>query len=531
MALSGDAGGMPRTPVEAILAEVWAEVLGAGRIGLDDDFFELGGESLLVIRAVDRAGQRGLRVTPRLMFQHRTIALLAPHVTRIRDADWQPVTGSAPLTPIQRWLVAQDRPDPAHYNHAMLLEVPRPLRRAALAKAIRQLAAHHDALRMRFDLADDGQQTTLPVSHLDVLPDPLTWISLTGLDATAQLLAVEEHCARIQADMDPERGDLLRIGYFECGPARGDRLLIAVHHLAADGISGRVLAEDLWSAYEQAESGAEPRLPAKTASFVEWAGLLTKRARTAETRAEAGYWLELPWAQVTSLPVDHPGSPETEDGERALTVTLDEGATGTLLRRLTGANRPHINDVLLAAVARAVARWTGSDTVLLSVEAHGREPVVGEVDVSRTVGWFTSMYPVLLHAEPHYSFWETVDTTRTLLRAVPHHGIGYGLLRYLSDDEELRRRFAALPRPEIIFNYLGQFDQALGPFRFVPEPVGPQRGLTSRRSHRLIISGYVSGGRLHVEWAYDERSYHRGTIQALADDFIAGLGGFITDGG
>ncbi|MCQ0024267.1 LLM class flavin-dependent oxidoreductase [Streptomyces somaliensis DSM 40738] len=501
-----------------VLTDVFAEVLGAEAFGPLDDFFAHGGDSILVIRAVDRAGRRGLAITPRLLMRHRTPAALAPHTRRAEPSRTagESVTGPVPLTPIQRWFTDQNAPDPSHYNHAMLLEAPRPLSTDTLARAARHLLAHHDALRTRFT-PDGWQQRVVGVEEAGVVP--VDRIALTGRGPAEDAAVVEEAGTRLQAGLSLQEGPLMRLVHFDGLGAVPDRLLLIVHHLVVDGVSGRILPEDLWSAYQQAERGEPVVLPARTASFQSWSRALTEHAASRAVAEEADHWLKLPWHETGPLPVDHEQAEDLEADERYVVVELHPARTRRLLREATGTGRAHIDDVLLTALAGALAPWSGHRRVLVDLEGHGREGLFG-LDVSRTVGWFTSLYPVLLPATTGATP-DDVARTGEVLRAVPNRGIGHGVLRHLSPDPGLRARLAELPRAEVIFNYLGQFDGSLGPFRILRDPVGPDRGPAGRRSHRLMVSGSVEAGRLRLEWAYNHRVHRAETIRSVAGKFMS----------
>ncbi|MGW0548752.1 MupA/Atu3671 family FMN-dependent luciferase-like monooxygenase [Streptomyces altiplanensis] len=515
-----------RAATEEALVKVFADVLGIDALGAHDDFFLHGGDSILAIRAVDRAGRRGLVITPSLLLRNPTAAGLAPHARAAVPSPAGgpgagPVTGVVPLTPIQRWFTGQNLPEPSHYNHAMLLEAPKPLRTDRLARVAQHLQTHHDALRTRLVEHSPGGWRQIVLTAEEAGPVPVDRIPLTGSGGPDDAAVVEAAGARLQAQLSLQDGPLMRLVHFDGLGKVPDRLLLIVHHLVVDGISGRTLPEDLWSAYLQEESGEPVVLPPRTASFQSWARALTDYAGSPAVAAEADYWLGLPWQDTGRLPVDRVQAEDRETDERCLVVRLDPRRTHRLLHETTGSGRAHIDDVLLTALAGALERWTGHRRTLLDLEGHGREDLFG-LDVSRTVGWFTALYPVLLPAGLGTA---PADVARTgdVLRAVPHRGIGHGVLRYLSDDPDLRARLAALPQPEVIFNYLGRFDGSLGPFRLLRDPVGPDRGPAGRRSHRLMVSGAVEAGRLRLEWAYNHRVHRAETIRAVAEDFMSRL--------
>jgi amino acid adenylation domain-containing protein/non-ribosomal peptide synthase protein (TIGR01720 family) len=515
----------PRTPVERTLAEVWAQVLGHEQVGIHDDFFELGGDSILAIQIISRAAQAGLHVTAKQLFNHPTIARLAtgvglaPAVT----AEQGVVTGPVVLTPIQRWFLEQESPAPHHYNQALFLLLRESVDAELLARALRHVCQHHDALRLRFTRDGEGWHQSL---GSDEGHFPLERVDLSGLEPASRRAALEAHAARTQASLELASGSLARAVLYELGAGEPARLLLVIHHLAVDGVSWRVLLADLITAWRQLQAGTPVQLPLKTTSFQQWAERLDAYARTPAIREEAAYWLGLPWERVSRLPVDLPGGEDTEGSARMVRVELDEEETRTLLREAPRVWRTHVDEVLLAAVAEAFRRWTGAPCLRVDLEGHGREDVLEGLDVSRTVGWFTSLYPVLLETGDGRKPESGLQSVKEALRRIPGRGLGFGLLRYLTREPELTARLRALPEAEVSFNYLGQFDNVLpaeSPLALTSESVGPTQDPRGRRSHRIGINAFVSGGRLQVSWAYGEQLYRRETLESLAGGFLEAL--------
>jgi hypothetical protein len=269
------------------------------------------------------------------------------------------------------------------------------------------------------------------------------------------------------------------VALFDLGPRQSSRLLILIHHLAVDGVAWRILLEDLMTAYQQVRRGENAQLPPKTTSFRDWAQKLAAYARTAELKQELGYWLAPARVKTPRLLMDYPVGPEanTEASARVVSVSLTAEETQALLHEVPTAYRTQINDLLLTALAQSFSQWTESRTLLVDLEGHGREAIFDDVDLSRTVGWFTTIFPALLNLEA----WEPGEALKSIkeqLRAIPNRGVGYGLLRYLSGDEEIAARLRQSPQAEVSFNYLGQFDQLLPEgalFGPATESVGPAR--------------------------------------------------------
>ncbi len=467
------AGTGPRTPAEGILAEVWCEVLGRKSVGIDQNFFELGGDSILSIQVVAKAGQRGLRFTPRQLFERPTIARLA-EVAVIGQgvaAEQGIVAGPLPATPIQRWFLEQNLPDPNHFNQSVLLELDRPLDREQLEAAVRKLLEHHDVLRLR----EKGGE-----------------LRISGIEPGAPVVYTADFEA-VQASLNLEDGPVVRVAYAEEPP----RLLIVVHHLAMDGVSWRILLED----FERAYRGLA--LPAKTTSFRQWAGRLAEHAATPQVAAELPYWHRV-WDGVSfRLPAG------TEASTQSIGLSLDPEETEALLKQVPPVYHTEINDALLAGLALALTEWLGTGAVVVDLEGHGREQIADDLDISRTVGWFTTMYPVRLEVAGRREPGEALKAIKEQLRAVPNRGLGYGLLR---------NELGGQPSTPFSFNYLGQFDQAIGAlptgFRPAREPRGTERSPLNARSHAIEVTASVARGRLGVEWSYNAEAAAPGNHRA-----------------
>ncbi len=534
----------PRDAREELLAGIWRAVLGLERVGVHDNFFQLGGDSILSIQVVARARRAGLLITPRQLFENQTVAGLAAAAAATGaegaaalDAEQGPVVGDVPLTPIQLRFFAEDRREPARFNQAVLLAARRPLATAPLAAALAGLAFHHDALRLRFARREGGwRQWIAPPGGAD---GSLIRIDLTRLRAEARGAALEDAASELQAGLALDRGPVFTAAVFALGEVEaeteaeaGDRLLLTAHHLAVDGVSWRVLVEDLAAAYRRLAGGAAPAWPAKTTSWKRWAERLVEHAGSPALAAELPRWLALPRA-VPPLPVDRvaaaPPSPAEPSAAATVAVELGPAATRALLKEVPEVYRTQVNDLLLAALARAFAAWTGEDLLLLDLEGHGREEVFPGVDLSRTVGWFTTLFPVALALPPEAMAGDpraAIRSVKEQLRAVPGRGLGYGLLRYLGAPAS-RELLAALPAPQVSFNYLGQVGPALGPapaetdlFTLAAEPVRGTEGEPLPRQHAFSIDALVLDDRLRVTWTYDPGRHLPATAERLARSFV-----------
>jgi amino acid adenylation domain-containing protein/non-ribosomal peptide synthase protein (TIGR01720 family) len=512
----------PRSVAERQLAGIWSEVLGIERVGVHDNFFGLGGDSILSIQVIARAQQAGLRLTPRQLFQHQTIAELAAVAGSVTEAaeEQGPVTGPVPITPIQQWFFEQELEDPNCFNLAVMLELREEIRPEHLHRVAALLLEHHDALRLRFRRAGSAW-----VQHNDPPggPAPCSTLDLSALPALARTAVLESAAAALQASLDLATGPLQRFALFLYGSGEPDRLLLTVHHSVIDGVSWRILLEDLQTGLRQLARGEEVRLPPKTTSYRRWAEALAAHAHSEFLAREAELWLDPARRRALPLPGDGLAGANLEGTARTVKVALNPGETQVLLREMPEAFRTRIDDVLLTALVRAFARWTGSRSLLLDLEGHGRGEWLPSVDLSRTVGWFTAIYPVLLEigeGGPE----DDLRSIKEQLRQVPSGGIGYGLLRY--GHPEIGSRLAQLPQAQVIFNDLGQFDSLAGEgglIRPARESFGPTRSRRARRRHLLEIYATILEGRLELDFEYSAGAHREATIQKLAGWFLEAL--------
>jgi non-ribosomal peptide synthase protein (TIGR01720 family) len=518
----------PESPVERQLAQIWSELLRVEQIGVHDDFFELGGDSIVAIQVVTRAKQGGLSISPRQLFQYPSLAALARAAKPGKSLaiDQGPAFGSFELTPIQRWFYEQKLENPHHFNQAALLEVRRPLDADLLERALARLVQHHDALRLAFR----EEAGRVIQSYREAAQPELSWhVDVSGEPDLAA--AVERVANRAHRSLNLERGPLLRAVSITRGPSLPGRLLLTVHHLVMDGVSFRVLLEDLNELYTALEAGREPVLPAKTSSFQRWSQKLEEYATSPVLRGELDYWQRVLAPDGLAFPRTNPGG-EAEPGPDWLNLELDERDTTLLLNVAPRAYQTQINDLLLTALAQAVRTWGQSvaarlDSVLVALEGHGREDLFEEVDVTRTMGWFTSVYPVRLTPDPS-DLGRSIRAVRDELRGVPQRGLGYGVLRYSSPERE---RLADSPVPPVLFNYLGQFDQVFSQpeARFAPcdDPSGEAEDPENRFPWQIGVNCMVIERRLSMTWNYDPELHRHAAVRALAEEYVRALLGVL----
>ncbi|MFC9156620.1 non-ribosomal peptide synthase/polyketide synthase [Streptomyces bauhiniae] len=534
-------GRAPENDTERTLRDLFAETLGlpAEGVGTDDDFFAFGGDSIVAMQLVARARTGGLRITPRQVFRHRTVAALAAVAVTLdpgqRHATHDDGTGTVPLTPIMRALVERGGPFAA-YHQAALLRTPADLTEPGLLAVLDALARRHDMLRARL------VRTPGPALHVPPATDARAWLTradVRGADETTLRAAIARYAGTARDGLDPENGAMVRAVWFDAGPGEPGRLLILVHHLVIDGVSWRTLLPDLAAAWTAAQEGRTPELAAVELSFARWARLLERRAAEPATEDELPWWTGT-LAEGAGLPLARPLDParDTVATTRYLSLTLPTEITEPLLSRAPAAFGAGVNDVLLTAFALAVGDWrarvlgagrTGGP-VLVDLEGHGREEeIAGDADLSRTVGWFTSVVPVRLDPGPDSTDLEAaLSRVQEHLTALPAAGIGHGLLRHL--NPATAPRLAQLDDPQIEFNYMGRFDRPeAADWSYAAEEsaadLDADPGMPM--SHALTLNALTEdrpeGPELSAHWAYAAGLLTEEQVRDLAETWFRAL--------
>ncbi|WP_073527065.1 non-ribosomal peptide synthetase [Pseudomonas fluorescens] len=505
----------PRSELEHSLAAIWCAVLNVEQVGLDDNFFELGGDSILSIQVVSRARQAGIHFSPRDLFQHQTVQSLAAVATRSEHitAEQGLLTGPSGLTPIQHWFFDTDIPARQHWNQALVLKPLQLLDAHRLEQALLAVLEHHDALRLSF--TPRGAQW-----HAEHLGVPEGGVLLQA--QVRDMQACTALFTDTQRSLDLAQGPLLRALLVD-GPQGQQRLLIAIHHLVVDGVSWRVLLEDLQNVYRQLSEGQSVSLPAKTSALRDWAARLQAYAHSESLREELSLWQAQLAGPAVALPVQRPQGARRNSDAETVSVRLDAERTRQLLQQAPSAYRTQVNDLLLTALARVLCRWSGQASALIQLEGHGRETLFDDIDLTRSVGWFTSAYPLRL--TPQAEQGDSIKAIKEQLRGVPHKGLGYGVLRYLADDL-CKQSMAALPSAQVTFNYLGQFDQSFGTdalFHPLEESAGLAHDPDASLPNELSIDSQVYGGELVLRWTFSRERHDQQCIRELAEAYLAEL--------
>jgi len=379
-------------------------------------------------------------------------------------------------------------------------------------------------LRLHY-LQEDENLTQISDSTKEAIP--LEVIDLSQLSPDQQKTAIIAKDEETQRSLNLATGDIVKVVLFNLGNEQPSQLLIVIHHLAIDGISWRILLEDLATAYQQISQGQEIKLPLKTTSFQDWSNQLVTYSQSEKLKQEKDYWLSQLTEEIVSLPIDYPWTKESNQLSfaKVINLSLNEEETRGLLQDVPGVYNTQINDVLLTALLESFSQWTGEKSLMVDLEGHGREDLFEVIDLSRTVGWFTTLFPVRLEGSKTGQLPETLKSVKEQLRRLPNRGIGYGVLKYLSKDEEVKKEFEDLMKAQVSFNYLGQFDQVLSASGVLGEVKEwkTERSLVGNRSHLLEISGLIRSQKLEMQFVYSEKVHQRETIEKLANGFMSVL--------
>lgn len=507
----------PHGPLETLLASVWAGVLGVQRVGRLDNFFEIGGDSILSLKVVAGMRKAGWAISPRDVMERQTVAALAAAARPLGAVSGAvsgaAAAGRAALAPIQRWFFDTPMPAREHWNQSVLLQPAGAIDLPALQAAVRAVMAHHDAFRLRYAPQGDGswvQRYAPPATP----PDDWVVVDLSRAEDVPQ--AIGAAAEEVQRGLDLGAGPVTRAAWLDLGAGRPGRLLWVAHHLVVDAVSWQILLDDLQTAYEQARLGQAPCLGAVGVSYGAWTAALEGYRDRAATQAQRELWRALCGHDEPPLPARDPAGGNTVRMARTVHTVLEAETTEALLARAARDHRAQAHETLLAGLALALREWTGRDSVLVEIEGHGREDVVADLDVSRTVGWFTALYPVRL-APGSGGPVQALAAVKAQLRAIPDKGLGYGALRHGGAGLQ------GLASPRLTFNYLGRLDGTLRGWTWAAESAGAERHPDSPRRTWLDVGASVRDGALHVAWTYSGAIFDDAAIETLAHRYMAHL--------
>ncbi len=516
----------PTSSVEEELAAIWMEVLGLDKVGIHDDFFELGGDSILSVHVTGRAREVGLNLHLNDIFLYPTIAELGSKVRRGPVAVTDTVTdGDLEMTPVQLWWFEQQPSEPDHFNQSLVLAPAEHLDVEPIERALDAVVTRSPALRMQF--IRDGQawrqRAADPIPKVIVVD-----LDLSRLPEARQKAVMEKGADACQADMDIGRGKLVSATLFRLGGNRGNRLLLAIHHLAVDVLSWAVFLEDLTRALKRITGGLNPELPSTTTPPWRWAERLRSQVESGMFDPEHEYWLAQGRKAATPHPLLVPADTRpirTESTEHSFTPELTR-----LFREVVDTSPVRAEEILLAALFGALQRESGSEQLLVDIERHGRLPLAEDIDISSTVGWFTAIHPLLIEAPRTGAPRDILASVRAAFGDVPKGGVGYLALRQLG-SQNVRRSFRQVREAECAFNYLGVMESANrgeGLFELAEAPRGLERGPGNQVRYVLTVDVVVVADQLRTRWSY--RQLKKSLVKRLIEYFESALRETIVSG-
>ncbi len=504
----------PRNDAEKNLAQIYQEVLKVEKVGINDDFFDLGGDSIKAIQVTSSAEKVGINISVSDVLKYKTIVEILSNVDYTKKKNsisQEEIIGEMPLTPIQQWFFGKDRGNMQHWNQANLFSLNKNVSLELLERIFRKIIEHHDALRIRYDFS--GEEVIQINKGVDEAAFNLELIDLSQQDYETQKESIKEISQKIQTGLDLQNDLLIKACVFELGE-NGRRLLIAVHHLVIDGVSWRILLEDMENLYK---SQLEEKLPLKTTSFKEWSQKLESYAD--EKSLDIDYWLN-----ISNLEIGSFTNKKVEDNyfrdHRKLSFELGNEQTKDLLTEANKAYGTEVNEILLSALVLSLGKVFDMDKILLMLEGYGRDEIIEGINLSRTIGWFTSIYPVCL--ERQNSIENTIKGISQNLRKIPSKGINYGLSGYLNNNDKLKSI-----KPEISFNYLGQFDNAQseenGLLGRCNEEYGAGINQNNKHDYLMDFNGMVTDGKLRFIVGYNEKYIDNNAARETAELFEKSL--------
>lgn len=474
----------PKNEIEKALHNVFEEILGIDNISTDDSFFTLGGDSIKAIRIVSKMREKGYSLQVKDIINKASIIKIAGTVKQVEQTvrKEERVSGCILDTPIIKQFKEWNLKNPAYFNQDALFEVKTDSKNI-ISKIMYELIKHHDMLR---GVLRNGELEILDIEQLSVSLNEVV-IDELQMDLSAE---IEKKCAEVQKSFDLENGPLIKGILFIT--SQHNYLYLCIHHLVVDNVSWRILLSDYGTLFHQIMNGDEPVLPEKTASFKEWSQALREYVVSEQFRIERSYWEKQPLNMVCALK----GKVASTIGEyKEIRIALETDETTAVLKQAGRAYHTEINDLLLTALGMSIYRLTGCKENVVFLEGHGREKIHKEINIDRTVGWFTSVYPVIVACDDDIQL--NIIRTKEMLRRVPNHGFGYGLYKDSSNAVE----------QSITFNYFGEIDNENREMFQSAEFCTGKSMADEDHSGNIEINGYVRSGRMVFEISFKDNCF------------------------
>ncbi|MDF2802806.1 MAG: hypothetical protein K0S61_2709, partial [Anaerocolumna sp.] len=508
-----------RDYTEKILIDVWRDVLGVDKLGIDNNFFEVGGDSIKAIQVSARVQKYNMKLDVKDILQYPVIRQLSRCIKVLNSKINQDlVQGEVEFTPVQRWFFENKFKDMHYFNQSIMLFTHKELSKEIFVEVFDKILEHHDALRMVYKVQGEDY-----IQYNRKIEEKLYNLNTYDLSDEKNIKdIIDKKVSEIHKNLDINNGPIVGIGVFK--EIQGTHIFIAIHHLVVDGVSWRILIEDIKTALEQAMNKKPLDLQDKTNSFMEWAKRLNEYSKSSEVLSELEYWKNINKKTIIGIPRDYDFSQHISIHSEEVSIELSKVDTDRLLMNCNKAYNTEINDILLTTLGITIKQWIGNDNVLINLEGHGREQIIKDIDISRTVGWFTSIYPIILEMNQVENIGESIKKVKEMLRNIPNKGIGYGILKYLG-SEDVKKCLVSDIYPEISFNYLGQFDHNSQGNILEASPYSKGKEISNNYVNRCLIdiNGSIENGQLSLQFTYSNRQYRRETISNVAKRFKENL--------
>ena len=514
----------PKTELEKKLYAIWQDLLSIEHFSIDENFFDLGGDSITMISLISKAASQGIKLSPKILFRYQTIKELSNYLKSLKlnentIVDDISYNKEFLLSPIQKWFFAKDFKNKNHWNQAFLLNLNQSLTFGVLKQAVTYLYEYHDVFKLRFKFWLDNWEQFYSDAKKNISISRFTISDKT--DSVDD--ALKNQCVIEQEKLNIIDGPLIHVTLFDHEKTNKQMLFICIHHLIVDGVSWRIIFDDLFSLIDQINKGFFLSLPEKTASYEQWINSLYTYTNTKEVISQFSYWSSM---STSTIPVDYDCMSNLNFDEAMISDSLSVVETKNLLTAAAKAFSCKINEVLLSALLMSIIKWTGMSEVYFNLDGHGREDFSGSQDISRTVGWFTSIFPVYLSCELSDDAFSILHKVKRQLSDIPNKGFAFGLLKYLSQDKKIRNTLSSLPEPDISFNYFGKFDQssALGQsYSIIDGIVENYRDPGSPRTHLIEIGSYISNKTFVIEFRYNQKIHDAATIERFCSEYLSCL--------
>ncbi|WP_440055080.1 amino acid adenylation domain-containing protein [Pseudoalteromonas sp. T1lg65] len=510
--------------IEQTLCDIWQQLLNVEKVGIDDNYFALGGDSIISIQIVSRARKQGLYFAVRDIFDNQTVRTLATVVQQQAKyvAEQGEVTGSMPLLPIQSRFLQLPIEDNHHFNQSVLLSAANSLQPDHLVELLSALYHRHDALRLR--ISEDMTHGEFAPLTDELIQQSIMFYDFSALPKSVSSTKLTETCSALQGSFRLDQGSLFKVAYFDLGNQQ-KRVFIVAHHLVVDAVSWRVMLRDLENGFEQLLNAKPVSLGEKTSSLQQWALALSELVHSPALGQEKQYWLEQLVKPYPQIKFDV-NSSQSVASRVVLSESLTVTETQLLLNDVGHVYRTEINEVLLAALALAAQKWIKQDCIRVELEGHGREELFDTLDITETVGWFTSLYPLVLDCTEASSTGDVLKAIKEQYRAIPNHGIGYGLLTEMLRDDALRSLDSLPESQRIYFNYLGQFDATLeqsGGFAPASEERGSSFSSKQKLNALANITAAVSDAQFQLSVTFNPEIMPQQQAQQLLLEYMSAL--------